>query len=353
LFGTGASSALARIPGLTPCFGVQFHGGWSDYNNEERLEVLDKLAAAGTDWVRIDMGWASLEPRRGDMAGWYVKRMDFLVDAARERGLSVLATLWWTPKWANGGKPRGVPPRRNTDFGRIASWAADHFRGRVAAWEVWNEPNHPDFFSGSPERFAGLLRAAYPAIKAADPGALVVSGGPAYNDIEWLRGVYEGGGGDYFDVLSTHPYMAPADLPPETPDNGTKWTLRHVEAVRDLMENKGDDDKPIWFTEFGWSSHKDERKAESWRKGVTEKQQARYLVRTLKLIEKRYPYVTNLFWYRERDGASGDVHLDNYGLLRRDLAAKPAYNKLKKKKSSEVALPSCTLDYLGLLVTDS
>jgi hypothetical protein len=348
LFGAGASSALARPPGLAPCVGVQFHGGWSDYTNGRRLEVLDKLAAAGAGWVRIDMGWATLEPRRGDRAQWYVDRMDFLVDAARERGLRVLATLWWTPRWANGDKPRGVPPKKDADFARIASWAADHFRGRVNAWEIWNEPNHPDFFSASPQAFADLLRAAYPAIKAADPAALVVSGGPAYNDIKWLRGVYRGGGGDYFDVLATHPYMAPADLPPGTPDNGTKWTLQHVAEVRDLMVRKNDADKPIWFTEFGWSSHKDEPNAESWRKGVTEKKQAKYLVRTLDLIEKRYSYVTNLFWYKERNGTSGDIHLDNYGLLRRDLSPKPVYEALDERMSSRIAFPDCTLDGLGL-----
>jgi hypothetical protein len=149
LFGAGASTAVARPP-LTPCFGVQFHGGWSGYTNAERLEVLDKLAASGVGWVRIDMGWASLQPRRNDRADWYVDRMDFLVDAARARDLKVLATLWWTPQWANGGRGRGVPPRENSDFARIASWAADHFRGRVSAWEIWNEPNHPAFFSSSP-----------------------------------------------------------------------------------------------------------------------------------------------------------------------------------------------------------
>jgi hypothetical protein len=269
VLGSGASSAIARLPGLVPCFGAQFHAGWSDYTNAERIEVLDKLAAAGANWVRIDVGWASLQPRRNRMAQWYIDRIDFVVNAARKRGLRVLATLWWTPEWANGGRARGVPPKRNSDFARIAGWAASHFRGRVAAWEIWNEPNHPDFFSASPKRFAKLLKAAYPAIKAADPSALVVSGGPAYNDVEWLSGVYEGGGGPYFDVLATHPYMAPADLSPQTPDNGTKWTLRHVEAVRTLMVQEGDVAKPIWFTEFGWSSHRDERKAESWRKGVT------------------------------------------------------------------------------------
>jgi polysaccharide biosynthesis protein PslG len=345
LFGSGASSALARLPGLIPCFGAQFHAGWSDYTDKQRVEVLDKLAAAGANWVRIDVGWASLQPRRNRIAGYYVDRIDEVVNQARARGLKVLATLWWTPSWANGGGGRGEPPKKSSDFARVARWAADHFRGRVSAWEIWNEPNHPSFFSGTPRSFAKLLKAAYPAIKDEDPSALVVSGGPAYNDLEWLRGVYEGGGKPYFDILATHPYMAPADLPPETPDNGTKWTLRHVEAVRSLMKERGDADKPIWFTEFGWSSHRNGSVDAPWRQGVSEKKQAKYLVRTLKLVEKEYPYVTNLFWYKERNGASGDVHLDNYGLLERNLKPKPAYRSLDKHMSKTIGLPSCSAPF--------
>ena len=57
----------------------------------------------------------------------------------------------------------------------------------LAAIEVWNEPDqaNEDYFAGpeKPQRYAAILRAAYPAIKQADPacrcsaGSLVGSNG--------------------------------------------------------------------------------------------------------------------------------------------------------------------------------
>src|SRR5262249_19355893 len=73
---------------------------------------------------------------------------------------------------------------------------ANHFVGRISAWEVWNEPNAystsgpaPGEFSGSsfiyPSNFAWLQKRSYTAIKAAQPGAasVVISGGLFGSDI--------------------------------------------------------------------------------------------------------------------------------------------------------------------------
>ena len=334
---------LAEIPEAPPldipAVGSQFHGMWSDYTDQERLEVLDKLAAAGVTWIRLDLGWSSFqESGRNEYSNWYVERADFIVDAARERGMRVLGTLWRTPDWANGGAGTIVPPSDPADYGNFAGWIAEHFRGRVDAWEIWNEPNLDYFFDGSIQEYVGLLRSAYPAIKAGDPEAEVVLGGPAYNDTPWLRQMYEAGGGPFFDVMATHPYQGMADAPPETPDDGTIWTLSHVSNVIDLMNEFGDGGKPIWFTEFGWSSHPNTPDLPNWKRGVTLEQQADFLLRALVYIGNRFPEVTNVFWYNERNRDSGHEYLDNYGLLYRDLSPKPVYEALKAFLAGEIAV---------------
>ncbi len=308
-----------------PAFGVQYHGLWSGWEDDERTEVLDKVAESGATWVRMDVGWINLQPDGGDqLAGWYLDRMNRWVDAARDRGLEVLVTLWATPGWANGGAAREEPPHDPADYGRVAERLAREFRGRVSAWEVWNEPNDPDFYDGSAEDYAALLDVAYPAFKAGDSEATVVLGGPSYNDTPWLAEVYEAGAAGSFDVLSTHPYLRPSDLGPDTADDGTIYTLAHVDAVRVLMVAHGDEDLPIWFTEFGWSSHEVLSDA-PWDQGVTEQEQADYLVETLRLIREDYPWVTHAFWYAAVDRAGEDAELSRFGLLTRDLEEKPAY----------------------------
>jgi len=303
---------------------------WSDYSDAQRTKVLDKLASAGIKWVRIDFGWASLQWDGPEtFAPWYIERADEVVNAARARGIKVLMTLWRTPPWASNTGGWQDPPADPGTYGRVALWMANHFKGRVAAWEVWNEPNLPHFYSGTPSDYAALLRASYSNFKAGDPQAKVVAGSVVYNDDEWLRQMYEAGARGYFDVLSTHPYQAVGDLPPEAPNDGTVWRMSHLPAVHRLMCDWGDCNKPIWFTEFGWSSHNNWPGIENWQRGVTEARQANYALRAIKYVRDNFPYVEKMFWYRERNGASGDVHLDNYGLLKRDLSGKPVYRALK------------------------
>jgi hypothetical protein len=313
----------------TPAVGVQFHATWSSYTDAQRIEVLDKMAAAGVKWVRIDLGWASMQDTRGVYSQWYVDLVDRTVDAARARGIHVLGMFWMTPGWANGGAGAIAPPTSSADYATALGWAAKHWQGRIDAWEIWNEPNTTGFWTGTTAEYVQLLKAAYPAVKANDPGALVVLGGPSENDTSWLSAAYAAGMRGSFDVMSTHPYMGMADAAPEQPDDGSIWTISHVGAVHNLMVANGDGSKPIWFTEFGWSSHDNWAGVENWNRGVTAQQQADYFVRAVKYVAGNYPYVTNVFWYEERNNASGNVQLDNYGLLNRDLTPKPAYTAIK------------------------
>jgi polysaccharide biosynthesis protein PslG len=331
--GTAYAPARTTQSDPSPAFGAHFHAMWSDYTNAERLAVLDKLAASGLDWVAIDFGWSSLQPvDANSYAQWYVDRADFVVNAARARGMKVLMVFSRTPAWANGGRLVNVPPTDPADYGRAAFWVARHFQGRVAAWSVYNEPNHvnKDFWTGTPADYARLLRAAYPKFKVGDPNALVVAGNVVYNDDVWLRKMYAAGARGSFDVMGVHPYQGVSNDPPEAPDNGTKWRLTHVPAVHKLMCEYRNCDKPIWFTEFGWSSHPNDGDEHNWEWGVTQDQQGAYAVRAHALVEDRYPYVTNMIWYNERTRTTGKPQIDNYGLLNRaDLSAKPVLVAIK------------------------
>lgn len=313
-----------------PAFGAQFHATWSDYTDAQRALVLDRLQAAGAKWVRIDVGWRTIEPdTSGGIASWYLRLVDYSVDQARSRGINVILTVLDTPAWASGTTDKTVPPRNPADYGRIMGWLATHFKGRVGAYEVWNEADSTGFFSGTPAQYVAMMKSAYASVKAADSAALVVGGATVYNNDAFLSSVYAAGGKGSFDVWSTHPYMGKADSPPETPDDGHVWIMDHVKAVRALMVANGDSNKPIWFTEFGWSSHATAPGADPWKLGVTDAQQADYLVRTMKFVQSKHPYVTVVIWYNERNKATGDLQEDNYGLMTRDFQPKPVYNSIK------------------------
>jgi polysaccharide biosynthesis protein PslG len=324
LFPPSANPNHSRAPAALPEFGVHFHALWDDYTTDQRLDVLDKLVMAGAEWIRIDLMWCYTEVERGTYNADTLWKLNYVVDAARARGLKVLVSTFGTPGWANGGSGTATPPTDSADFAPYAKWLASTFKGRVSAWEVWNEPNWKSFWTGSPADYVALLKAAYPAFKEGDPGAQVVLGGLAGNDHKWLSMAYTVGAKAFFDVVATHPYPYPSDSPPETDP-----TLARTTSVRAVMSSFGDA-KPIWFTEYGWSSHATAATDESWERGVTEETQGEYLVRSMGLVAAKYPYVTNVFWYNERNRVDAGKVDDNFGLLNRDLKPKPVYTAVKR-----------------------
>lgn len=307
--------------------GVQFHGMWADYTDAERIRVLDRLVAAGVDSVRIDVSWAMLQPDGPDRYDeWGVNFVDRVIGMVTERGLSPLVMLWLTPDWANGGRGERTPPTDAADFGRVAQWAAQRWEGQVAAWEVWNEPNHEVYLRGTdPAEYVRLLQAAYCGFKTSTPVTPVVFAGTSYVDVDWVTRAYDSGAAGWFDVMGTHPYMGVADAPPETPDDGTGRTLAAVRDLHELMAARGDGDKAIWLTELGWSTHENTQDTPGWARGVSPSVQADYLYRALDEVRDRHPYVSRVYWYAERDRSTGDEHHDSFGLLTEDLQPKPAY----------------------------
>ncbi len=272
--------------------------------------MLNRLQAAGVTWVRIDTAWNGIEGAyKGERNTWHIGMVDFCVNEARARGMKVLITLWLTPGWANGGQSDKVPPTNPQDYADFARWAAQYWRGRVDAWEVWNEPDQQNFFNGTQARYVQLLNAAYPGFKAGDPSAEVVLAGPSSNDDGWMRQVYALGGRNSFDVLATHPYQGMGDYPPEyrEANGGTyRWWFTHLPVVRQVMIENGDAAKPIWFTEFGWSAHANWPGIQNWERGVTQAQQADFLIRAIQYTQTNYTYVPVMFWYKERAKPGGD-----------------------------------------------
>lgn len=314
----------ATVTAPPPALGVHFHALWNSYSGPERLQVLDKLAAAGSGWIRVDLMWSYTEIAPGVFNPGTVQGVDFILDEAAKRSLKVLVVTFGTPGWANGGQGPAVPPSDPGAFGRYAARLGEMFGNRVAAWQVWNEPNWRGFWTGSAAQYVALLREGYGAFKSSSPNSAVVFGGLASNDVNWLRDAYAAGAADAYDVMATHPYPSPSDGPPET-----DATLARTAAIRELMNASGDGDKPVWFTELGWSSHADTGGEEAWERGVSDQEQADYLVRAVAVVRSRFPFVRALFWYNERNRTDSSQVENNFGLLTHDLVEKPVYAAFK------------------------
>jgi hypothetical protein len=322
-----AVAELADGPFASPAVGVQFHGTWAELSGRDQDRILDAMSAAGVRWVRIDVAWSMIAPKRGGEYDerWGVPQVSRAIGKARARGLNVLGMFWSTPDWANDGAGRRVLPSDPHDYAAALDWAARRWAGQVQAWEVWNEPNSSEFLQPPDARaYTRLLVTAYDQLKLARIDTPVVFGGTRYVDTAWIARAYAAGAGRHFDVMAVHPYQGVASLPPEAPATGDPERLEHTAALVTEMRAHGDGGTPIWFTEFGWSAHANPVGTPVWFRGVSEATQADYLRRTLVLLRTRYPQVTNVFWYTSRDLVTGKLHPDHRGLLRRDFTPRPA-----------------------------
>ena len=289
----------------------------------------EAISDVGAGWVRIEFRWNEAEPSsKGSYDQNIIARYDRAIDTARAAGAKVLVFVNGSPRWASGSRVSMTKPQDPADYADFMRFVATRYAGRVSAWEVWNEENTPRFWSSgpSPAAYVPLLKAAYPAVKAADPGAAVVFGGVSQNDYSFIEGAYAAGAKGYFDVMAVHPYPGPN--PPETvwSQNGriAPTSFTGFREVRSSMLARGDD-KPIWLTEFGWSTET----ADSW--GVTASQQADYLTRAYRLLES-YPYVTLAYWYNLRNNfwdSDADSWETQLGLMRTDFTHKPSYEAFK------------------------
>ena len=294
----------ARADAVEP--GVVSDLAWyiPDSEKDRSVQVTQEL---GSEWARIHVQWREAEPAKGLLNEWWMAEYEEAVDRARAAGQQVVVMIYNAPAWA-ADDPTGNVPANPADFAAFASKLAERLRGKVAGYEVWNEPNFERFWNGGPDAaaYADLLKAAYPAIHAADPAAKVVFGGLSGNDYPFLERAYAAGAKGNFDVLATHPYTYCGSSGPEEvrrrPDGRlTPDTFTAYRELRATMAARGDT-KPIWVTEFGWntSGRKCDPGAGFWQGGVTAAKQAEYLTRAFEIFASD-SYVEVAMWYSLRD----------------------------------------------------
>lgn len=335
---------------LPPSLGVHFHGTWDMYYSRGQNTLpdpifddhLDQLAAHGVEVLRVDVGWSASQPQYAVPSAehWYNRRITHVLDAAARRNMKVLLTLHQSPEWSRPGTtgdPRQFPTYPDL-IRQWTAWLAATYGERVFAWEVWNEPNLKAFTGVDdvrerPVRYVPLLKAAYEGLKSGHRDAIVVFGGPCQNDDTFIRACYELGAKPYFDVMSVHPYQGNQTVPPDADDQGGRDRMTHFPAVIQVMSDYLDDEKPVWWTEFGFSVHDNNGvpSNEPWRLGVpTDAVSAEYLFRSFELARRQYPQVRLAIVYAAYKPASdGAGHQYGYRMLDLDGTLRPQLPTLR------------------------
>jgi hypothetical protein len=312
---------------------------------EKRQRSIDLLRAAGVTWIRQQLPWEQIEPiargetsdRKFGTSTW--AKFDDIVDRANAAGLKVMLRLDTSPRWAlPADAPDGLgPPVNPGDYWDFVAQAATRYRGRVAAYQIWNEPNLNSEWGHrppDPTAYAALLRGASLRIRAIDPEARVVMAAmaptltetaDALNELLYLDQVYDAGARGTFDVLAVQAYglRGGPDDPRVEPFD---VTFSRPTLVRQLMDAHGDVDTPIWATELGWNVNPPDFAEQRFGR-VTPNLQARYTVRAVERVGSQWPWMQNVFlWYMKRaDDTNRDQDWFWFRLADPDFTLQPVY----------------------------
>lgn len=237
------------------------------FMNQADLDTaMQQLQSMGVTQIRVFLPWRAMEPTDGTY-NW--TQADQLLDTAASHGIAVDAAITSTPTWASpyGGLVADGAPRAASDYASFVAAVASRYGSaanngdaKIAAYEIWNEPNGFTGWYPTPDAaaYTALLKAAYTAIKAVDPTATVVGGvlgagisiGTATIDpVTFLTQMYADGAAGFFDALAFHPYNYTSLF--SAGSTFINSALKQLEQMRAVMQANGGAAKLIWATEYG------------------------------------------------------------------------------------------------------
>jgi polysaccharide biosynthesis protein PslG len=297
---------------------------------------LEMIAAAGFQWVRMDLTWSGTERRKGE---YDFSAYDRLVAALEKHGLRALFILdYGNPLYADPGDrhpftSRAATPEFREAYGKWAVAAVSRFRGKGYLWELWNEPNHAGFWKPKPHApdYIALAKTACEALRAAgltaesteptekekeaesprvlrgsrSAGEAIIGPATSTIDLPFLEACFQGGLLEHWCAVSVHPYRQTA---PETAEE-------EYRKLRLLIRRYAPKGKaiPILSGEWGYSTAwpslgKDE--------AACEEQQAKYLARQfLTNVANDIPLT---IWYDWRDDGDDPREAEHrFGIVRR------------------------------------
>jgi hypothetical protein len=325
--GRADRSAQAHMSATAPLGGVNI----AAVSSSASLVGLDREIALAHSLhakvVRVEVPWSEFEPLGPNQIDpGALAYLDRLTSDAAADGIGVVAMVESSPCWATSApasllqacvpdrasKANSWPPSNPATFATFAAYLAQRYGTRLAALEVWNEPDQSNeaYFAGpeKPQRYAAVLRAAYPAIKQADPNVPVLAGSLVGANGVFLRDLYAAGIKGYYDGLAVHYYTL---------------TLASLRSIHEVQVANGDT-KPLWLNEFGWSSCYPHHKIQQEQGCVSAQTQTLNLTNTFRSLAHT-PWVAAEIDYKLQDTPG-----EEFGALTSKGKRKPAFAALSK-----------------------
>lgn len=242
------------------------------------------MAQLGVRAARLDLNWFDFEPQQGQ---WNWGYLDGAISSARAQGLSLYATVAYTPQWASSvpgctqfgpddtSKCENKRPANVSEWSNAVTTVVNRYKGQVECWGIWNEPNLRTFFDGNEDQFVNeIFLPAAAAIRAADPNAKIcgpeLAGLTASSNWNGNQGTCAFGQcirngwerdlahlltrvGSHLDIITQHTYKSDAaGVMQAVLDGETVGGLLTHDSIKHVIEANGGAGKEFWLTETGW-----------------------------------------------------------------------------------------------------
>lgn len=331
--------------------------------------TAEMLKEGGVTNVRQSFSWCELEPD-GRGAYWdqrnnkpSFQKYDQIVDILAANGIAITARLDNAPTWSRpsqqndpGSKCQKGPPTDLSAYSDFVRMFTTHYRGKVAAVQIWNEPNLSEEWGNTLNvvQYTDMLKRAYQAAKQGDPAVRVVTAAMAptaetnpqvgMSDLAFYEQMYQAGAKGSFDVLAVNVYGL-GEPPDDRRLSTDRFNVSRPILVHDIMTRYGDTTTPVWATEFGYNSLPKGWNGEPsiWGPNVDEQTQARYLVGGLTRMKDEWPWMGEIYiWgfrWAERPGLFGKDQNNPVGppkpepyfaLVNYDFTPRPAWNAVRQ-----------------------
>lgn len=219
-----------------------------DYPKGTSVNEIEKdfalMAEYGIKDIRVSIAWGDYERYKG-YENW--KLLDDKVRLAEKYGIELYPYICYSPSWATGGN-WNRPPKDIQDWYDFVYRVVNCYKGRISHWELWNEGDNRDFWTGTWEQQLELVKTGARAVKAADPDAVTIFGGLTNKSPSHIRSIYTSGVADYIDVINVHFY------------NGT-WEPKPIESIYSTLKGTADvirqygGRQELWVAEIGYSDY--------------------------------------------------------------------------------------------------
>ena len=196
--------------------------------------------------------WLNLQPRP-DLFDF--SHLDAHLERAEAAGVDhITLVLAGTPRWAATrempsdapwlGPGSAAPPTDVEDWRGFVTAVTERYRGRIHAYEIGNEPNLPQFWSGDYQQLATLVHEAADIIRAQDPQARILAPAPLITelrDVVHARELWANLIPGSVDTLSFHYY-------PRSP-RSIEYLPAIVRHLKRAAQQHGFSGAQLWITE--------------------------------------------------------------------------------------------------------